>query len=282
MFKNFVRVWWQYVIPQHCVSRLVGVIAGSRFLALKRWAINTFIKQYQVDMSLALKENPDDYPTFNDFFIRQLKPDARAVCVGEKNIMCPVDGSVSEVGDLNGDSILQAKGFSYSVSTLLGGRSDLAEKFVSGKFATLYLSPKDYHRVHMPFSGKLKEMIYVPGKLFSVNQSTVNNVPGLFARNERVVCIFETEIGPMAVVFVGAVIVASIVTQWAGLVAPTRPRHITSYQYQDNYFSKGDELGYFKLGSTAIVLFGQGCMNWLSELQSGDSVCMGMKIGELL
>ena len=214
------------------------------------------------------------------------KRQARPIDSDAQSIVCPADGAVSQLGDIRGDAVFQAKGHYYSLVELLGGSSERAQPFVDGKFATIYLSPKDYHRVHMPFTGTLREMVHVPGDLFSVNTRTAENVPRLFARNERVVAIFDTEIGPMAVVLVGAMIVASVETVSAGIVAPAK-RQVRSTNYQgDNrppiVLEKGAELGRFRLGSTAIVCFGPGVAEWLPAFRDGSPTRMGERLGSRL
>ena len=233
-------------------------------------------------MSEAQEENPEAYPTFNDFFTRPLKDGMRPLPEDASKVVCPADGAVSQIGDIKYGRVFQAKGHDYSLVELVGGDYQLAEEFQDGKFATIYLSPKDYHRVHMPFTGTLRQMIHVPGRLFSVNQTTAENVPGLFARNERAVCIFDTEKGPMAVILVGAMLVASIETVWAGQVTPKK-RQVQTFDYtpegnQPIVLERGAEMGRFKLGSTAIVLFGKDQVEWAESLAAEDVVRMGQAI----
>jgi len=275
----------QHVTPQHLLSRLVGNIARCENSWVKNTFIEWFIKRYNVDMSLALEENPRAYACFNDFFTRAIKPEARPIENDSNAIVCPADGAISQLGNIVDGRIFQAKGQSYTAQELLGGDEQLAGEFAEGKFATVYLSPRDYHRVHMPYGGQLRRMIAVPGDLFSVNTSTANQVPRLFSRNERLVAIFDTDIGPMAVVLVGAMIVAGIETVWAGEVAPVRRKiQVTDYQPQpqDIRLKKGDEMGRFKLGSTAVVLFAKGAMEWDESYQSGTSTVMGASMGTRL
>lgn len=274
----------QYVLPHHALSRLVGRLARCEHPGFKNALIRWFIRRFDVDMAQAERQQPEQYQNFNDFFTRALVEGARPIDDSEHGIACPADGAISQLGTIKYGRIFQAKGHDFSLFELLGGDSERAAPFMDGQFATIYLSPRDYHRVHMPFTGTLKEMVYIPGKLFSVNQTTAENVPELFARNERVACLFDTEAGPMAVVLVGAMIVASIETVWAGEIAPVRPM-LRSQSYGDNAqpaitLNKGDELGRFKLGSTAIVLFGpQACM-WHDELTTGTAVSMGQCMGQ--
>ena len=240
------------------------------------------MRHYPVNLAEAARPDPDDYSSFNDFFTRALKEGARPLDTTPGAILCPADGTVSQLGAITDGRIFQAKGHSFSALELLGGDAERAAPFMGGQFATVYLSPRDYHRVHMPLGGTLREMVYVPGRLFSVNQTTAENVPELFARNERVVCLFDTERGPMAVVLVGAMIVASIETVWAGLVTPPK-RALKSFRYDEAArapisLEKGEEMGRFKLGSTAIVLFGPGRIRWADT----PSVLGPVRMGELM
>jgi phosphatidylserine decarboxylase len=269
----------QHLLPHHLLSRLIGCLAECRISWLKNPLINWFAKQYQVNMSEAQVEDLNAYAHFNDFFTRALKDGARPLDSTPGAILSPADGAISQLGKIDQGRVFQAKGHSFSVNELLGGDTERAAPFMGGDFATVYLSPKDYHRVHMPLAGTLREMIYVPGRLFSVNQTTAENVPELFARNERVVCLFDTERGPMAVVLVGAMIVASIETVWAGLVTPPK-RTLKTFRYDEAArkpitLEKGAELGRFKLGSTAIVLFGPDQVQWNDALAANSPVQMG-------
>ncbi len=274
----------QYLIPQHGLSRAAGWLANTSISWIKNPFTQWFVRRYQVNMSEALNEDPCSYTSFNDFFTRALKPEARPICDAENTIACPADGAISQLGEIVNGRIFQAKGQDYSLTELLGGDSEVAKPFMGGQFATVYLSPKDYHRVHMPLTGTLTRMIHVPGDLFSVNTATANQVPRLFARNERVVAIFDTEIGPMAVVLVGAMIVASIETVWAGLVAPVKREIKTSLYPQAEAITleKGAEMGRFKLGSTAIVLFPANSMQWGEKYLAGTATRMGEAMGQSL
>lgn len=286
MSRDRLLSLWQYPIPQHLISRLMGLVANSENPAIRDRFLNWFANRYGVNMAEA--ENPDlaSYRTFNEFFTRPLHAGARPIDTDPHSIVSPADGAISELGPITNDAIMQAKGFSYSAQTLLGGDAARAAPFRDGNFITVYLAPKDYHRVHMPFTGTLREMIFVPGDLFSVNTRTAENVPRLFARNERVVAIFDTELGPMAVVLVGAMIVASIETVWAGVVAPMRPGvKVTDYQSTPRepvVLEKGAEIGRFRLGSTAIVVFGPGVAAWDEKYQEGTPTRMGEKLGQHL
>ena len=280
--KQRLFIFIQYVLPHHLLSRWIGRLAECETTWFKNRLITWFVKRYQVNMSEAQLEDTSAYKHFNDFFTRALKPDARPLDQSEKAVLSPADGVISQVGTIEHGRIFQAKGHSFSLVELLGGDAERATPFMGGNFSTVYLSPKDYHRVHMPLTGILREMVYIPGRLFSVNHTTAENVPELFARNERVACIFDTEHGPMAVVLVGAMIVASIETVWAGMITPPL-RELRSYDYsqaarQPITLEKGAELGRFKLGSTAVVLFGPGHVNWESELQAASAVQVGQRM----
>ncbi len=282
--KERLFILSQHLIPHHLLSRLIGCAAQCRAAWFKNRLIGWFAKQYQVDMSEAQVEDLNAYEHFNAFFTRALKEGARPLDNTPGAVLCPADGAISQLGRIEHGRVFQAKGHSYSVTELLGGDSERAAPFMGGDFATVYLSPKDYHRVHMPLAGTLREMIYVPGRLFSVNQTTAENVPELFARNERVVCLFDTERGPMAVVLVGAMIVASIETVWAGLITPPK-RELKTVRYDEAArgpvnLEKGAELGRFKLGSTAIVLFGPEQVKWAEELGANSPVRMGQLLGQ--
>ncbi|WP_405420882.1 archaetidylserine decarboxylase [Marinobacter flavimaris] len=274
----------QYITPQLGVSNLAGRLADNdRSPALKNRVIKWFIGRYGVDMSEAAEPNPEAYATFNDFFTRELKPGIRPLADGEKTLVSPVDGAISQLGQVTGDRIFQAKGQSFSLSELLGGEEATTAPFADGEFSTIYLSPKDYHRIHMPMAGTLRQMIHVPGKLFSVNPVTAENVPNLFARNERVVCIFDTASGPMALVLVGAMIVGSVETRWAGVVVPGS-RQVTSTLYEGEQaisFDKGEEMGRFRLGSTVIMVMPKGSVSWNSDQVAGKTVRMGEAFGAL-
>jgi phosphatidylserine decarboxylase len=272
----------QYILPHHLISRVSGKFMNIKWSPMKDRIIPWFIKRYKVDMSEAKIQDITQFKTFNDFFTRELKPGARPIAAGS-TIISPADGCISQMGDIKGNQIFQAKGQDYSLSSLLGGEKESAQRFENGSFATIYLSPKDYHRVHMPITGRLKEMIYVPGRIFSVNPLTADHVPGLFARNERVICLFETELGTVAVILVGAMIVASIHTVWHGQVTPGIRKTIQTWRYDDKKIelSKGEELGYFCLGSTVIMLFPASKIDWSANLESNKAIRLGEKIAEI-
>lgn len=255
-----IKVELQHWLPKHALTRLVGKLASARLGSVTTAIIRGFIKQYKVNMDEAVHSDPKHFSTFNDFFVRELKEDLRPIAEGDAVISHPADACVSQFGPIVDGKLIQAKGHDYTSVELLGGDSALAEEFTDGDFATLYLSPSDYHRVHMPCDGVLRQMIYVPGDLYSVNPLTAENIPNLFARNERVVCIFDTEFGPMAQILVGATIVGSIELTWAGTVTPPRGNTVYRWDYpaegsKSVTFKKGEEMGRFKLGSTVINLF---------------------------
>ncbi|NVJ62154.1 MAG: phosphatidylserine decarboxylase [Gammaproteobacteria bacterium] len=270
----------QYLIPQHGLSLLAGKLADKKNHPLKNWVIKRFAEHYKVDMSIAVEPDLTQYESFNDFFTRAIRPETRPIEADPNTQACPVDGAISQFGSIQHDQIIQAKGHQYSVSDLLGGDTALAEKFTDGEFCTIYLSPRDYHRYHMPIDGKLKTMIHVPGKLFSVNPLTARTVPNLFARNERVVAMFDTEWGPLAYVAVGATIVGSMEMVWSGVVTPpTRSKvEVTDYSDQNIELSKGAEVGRFRLGSTVILLLPKGNYQWDKSIENGAAVKLGQPL----
>ncbi len=281
--KDRLFVLSQYLLPHHLISRLAGCLAECRVPWVKNTFIKAFVRHFQVDMHEARVEDPTAYEHFNAFFTRALKEGARPIDPTPGAVLNPCDGAISQLGRVEQGRIFQAKGHSYSVTELLGGDHEHAAPFMGGDFATVYLSPKDYHRVHMPLTGTLREMIYVPGRIFSVNTVTAEGVPELFARNERVVCLFDTERGPMAMVLVGAMIVASIETVWAGLVTPPK-RTLKRVRYDEAarapiQLEKGAEMGRFKLGSTVILLFGPDQADWADHLSALTPVRMGETLG---
>ena len=283
---DWLKVNLQYVTPKHLLSRLVGKLAEAEMGSVTTFFIKTFIKQYNVDMSEALYEDPTHYRSFNAFFTRPLKPDARSIDDNENVLIHAVDGTVSQFGDINSDSIFQAKGHDFSLTTLLGGKPEVAAPFKNGKFATIYLAPRDYHRIHMPVEGTLTDMIYVPGELFSVNPLTAQNIPGLFARNERVVALFDTPVGKMAMVLVGATIVASIETVWSGTVTPPAGKNVQHWSYEKDSeaavkLEKGAELGRFKLGSTIVVCFEKDMIEF-EDMAPGMVTRLGVPMANML
>ena len=278
-----MKIQLQKLMPQHLLSRFMGVLGNCRNRTFKNWMINTFIRHYGVDMSQALADTSDDYFCFNHFFTRHLKPGLRDIKKPEHHVISPADGVISEFGAIANDRLLQAKGVTYSLEALLASKS-MAQLFADGSFLTVYLAPKDYHRVHMPFAGTLIKMVYVPGALFSVNEAAAAGIPGLFAKNERVICLFDTEVGPMAVILVGAMIVGSIYTAWHGCVTPSRAHHLTEWDYEEQELSyqRGEEMGYFQMGSTAIVLFEKDIIEFMPSLMVGKGIRLGDSIATLL
>ena len=280
------KIAMQYAMPKHFISRMVGKLAAAKAGGLTTALIKLFIKQYKIDMSEAKYPDPAHYKTFNEFFTRPLKEGIRPLAEESDIVAHPVDGAISQLGDVVDGQIIQAKGHDYSLQALLGGNEEDTAPFLGGKFATIYLAPKDYHRIHMPVDGTLSKMIYVPGDLFSVNPLTAQNVPNLFARNERVVAIFETEIGPLAMVLVGATIVASIETIWAGTVTPPAGKDVFSWNYPtegDNAITlkKGEEMGRFKLGSTVILAWGANQAEFLSDQHPETLTRMGTPFAKI-
>ncbi len=282
--SDSLKVNTQYFLPKKLLSRAVGKIATAQLGKATTAMINAFIKQYHVDMTEAEFEDIHQYKTFNDFFTRALKKGARPIAAAKDVIVSPVDGTISQLGTIYKDAVLQAKGHYYSLEALLGGDDKDAKPYESGEFATIYLSPANYHRVHMPLDGTLQKMIFVPGDLFSVNPLTASNVDNLFARNERVICFFKNEqVGEFAVVLVGATIVASIQTVFSGVVAPSHGKEKTIYHYEKDKITlkKGAELGRFLLGSTVICLFPKNTVQLQSDLKSADPVKMGRELAKI-
>ena len=277
--KDRLFVASQYIAPHHALSRLVGALAESEWGPLKRRFISTFAKHYQVNMEEAERPSLDDYRNFNDFFTRALKAEARTFPADTRALCSPVDGSVSQAGAITDGRIIQAKRQSFTVTELLGGDAEQARRYKDGEFATLYLSPKDYHRIHMPCDGTLVRTTFVPGRLFSVNGTTAEAVPRLFARNERLVCEFDTERGRMVMVLVGAMIVASIETTWAGVVAPMR-RQIQHQNYNNPKlsFKRGEEMGRFRLGSTVVMLFEANTLALKESISPGEPIRLGQSL----
>ena len=277
----------QYLLPQRLLTRLTYRLTRVRTPWFKNALIQQVARKFRVNLSEALEPNSRAYPDFNAFFTRALKPGARPIAPGDRVVCCPVDGAVSQIGLADSDTLLQAKGRRFSLTALLGGDAERARLFQGGAFATLYLSPRDYHRIHMPLAGRLREMVHVPGKLFSVSPLTTRMVPSLFARNERVAALFDTPAGPMALVLVGAINVASIETVWAGAITPPLGKTIRNWSYPPNgdgavRLDKGAEMGRFNMGSTVIVLFGQEAVRWEQEIQPGATVRMGQRLGKVV
>lgn len=265
----------QYLLPKQAITALAGKLASAELGAITTGTIRRFVARYGVNMSEAAEPDITRYKTFNEFFTRPLKAGARPIA--QAHLICPVDGAISQFGNIERDQIFQAKGHNYSTTALVGGDAALAAPYENGHFATLYLSPKDYHRIHMPCDGRLTRMLHVPGPLFSVNPVTARGVPGLFARNERVVCVFEGPRGPFVLVLVGATIVGSMATVWHGVVNPPRVREVRQWRYdtQPVALKQGDEMGRFLLGSTVVLLFPKGGLQFNAAWQPGGGIRLG-------
>jgi phosphatidylserine decarboxylase len=270
----------QYLIPKQALTLLAGKLASAEAGSLTTSVIRWFVSRYNVNMAEAADPDIASYRSFNEFFTRPLRNGARPLA--EADFLCPVDGAISQFGAIERDQILQAKGHTYSTKALLGGDGELAARFDNGSFATLYLSPRDYHRIHMPCDGRLTRMIHVPGELFSVNPTTARAVPGLFARNERVVCVFESDFGPFVLTLVGATIVGSMATVWHGVVNPPRPGSVREWRYEGNQaveLKKGEEMGRFLLGSTVVMLFPANTLVFNPECAPAKAIRMGEAMG---
>lgn len=274
--SDHLAVLPQYLLPKQALTRFAGWVASGRWGGLTTWIIRDFVRRYGVDMNEAAEPDVARYPSFNEFFTRALKPGARPLA--QADWVCPVDGAISQFGAIDGHQIFQAKGHHYSTAALLGGDEALAAQFQGGHFATLYLSPRDYHRIHMPCAGRLRRMVHVPGALFSVNPATARGVPGLFARNERVVCLFDTAHGSMVLVLVGATIVGSMATVWHGVVNPPRPGRLREWRYDGEpaiELAQGQEMGRFLLGSTVVMLWPPGGMQFNPTWAPGREIRLG-------
>jgi phosphatidylserine decarboxylase len=277
-FFGRLFVWLQYLLPQHGLSRLILAATRVRIPWFKNWTIRGFLTLYTVNMSEAAESDPYRYGSFNEFFTRALKDHARPIADAHDAIACPVDGRISEAGTIDRDRLLQAKGRYYRLGDLLASQP-WASRFEGGSFATIYLAPFDYHRVHMPVQGELRETVYVPGRLFSVNAVTAQHVPRLFARNERVLTLFDTAFGQVALVLVGALNVGSMATVWAGDITPAARRRVTRLTAPPTLLGKGAELGRFNMGSTVILLFEPNRAHWQSGVQAGCLVRLGQSLG---
>ena len=280
MSSGRLFVWFQHVLPQHALSRLILRATRVRTPWFKNWLIRGFLKLYTIDMSEAAQSDPFSFGSFNEFFTRALKAGVRKIAADSNAIVCPVDGAISEAGKIDGERLLQAKGRSYTLTELLAAQP-WARNFEGGSFATLYLAPFNYHRIHMPLRGKLMETVYVPGRLFSVNTTTAAHVPKLFARNERVLTLFDTAHGQVALVMVGALNVGSMATVWAGDITPAARRVITRLPPQEVSLDKGEELGRFNMGSTVILLFQRDRVRWNAEVRADAVVKLGQSLGSL-
>lgn len=280
--KALLIILLQYIFSHRLPSRLFGFLARCENKAWKNLIIKKFGKYYKINTREAVSRDLNNYPSFNHFFTRQLKPGVRPITEIESGVACPVDGTVSQTGIITEGQIFLAKGKKYSIEGLLGGDKKRADLFNSGIFTTLYLSPQDYHRVHMPLDGSIEETVYIPGRLFLINNSTINAVPDLFAKNERVVNIFNTEAGPMALILIGSIFSSSIETVWDGVITPSSTAEIRQWNYPFNppLARKGEEMGRFNMGSTVIVLFGKDKVRWEPKLEPGNRVQMGELIGK--
>ncbi len=279
MSSDHLKALLQYSLPKRALTMLAGSLANVKTPAIKNYLIQYFIRKYDVNMQEAAEENPENYADFNAFFIRHLKPECRPLA--KAGIISPVDGYISEIGPINAGTLVQAKGRDYSVHELLACKKELSSQFSTGLFATLYLSPQDYHRIHMPMDATLRDMIYVPGKLFSVQPATTRMIPRLFARNERLVVFFDTSVGLMAMVLVGATIVGAIGTSWQGDIP--RSHKPKQFDYPERLsLQQGTEMGYFKLGSTVILLFADSQhVQWQTGLSAGDKIRFGDTLGAI-
>lgn len=285
-YAQRAKIAFQYMMPQLYLTQAAGWLAERKWGAITHFIIKVFAKKYQVNLAEAEKSNASDYASFNEFFIRPLKENARPINQDPQALCLPADGRVSELGKIEENQLLQAKGHQFSLETLLANDLNLADKFKNGNFITTYLSPRDYHRVHMPCDATLRKMIYVPGELFSVNPFLAEHVPNLFARNERVICEFETAFGPMVQILVGATITASMSTVWAGVINPPRAKEVTVYEYLTTgetavHLKKGQEMGAFRLGSTVINLFPKGAVELEDYLKAGELTKMGERLGKI-
>ena len=278
--SDSLAVMAQYLLPKRALTVFAGWVAGGRWGAVTTGIIRRFIRRYRVNMAEAANPDPASYDTFNAFFTRALKAGARPLA--KAAYVCPVDGAISQFGGIAADQIFQAKGHHYSTTALVGGDAALAAQLQDGAFATIYLSPRDYHRIHMPCDGVLRRMIYVPGDLFSVNPATARGVPGLFARNERVVCVFDSAKGPFVLTLVGATIVGSMATVWHGQVNPPRSAHVCEWHYQPGQVSlkQGDEMGRFLLGSTVVLLFPRNTLAFNEAWAPARPVVLGEVMGD--
>lgn len=286
-FLDRLKSWPLVLLPHQLLSRVVRMVTRWRVAWFKNALINAFIRLFNVDMDDAVAPDARSYGSFNDFFTRPLKPSARPLPEGANEIISPVDGRVSQAGHISGDRLIQAKGRDYTLEALLGGNAEHVAQFANGDFATLYLSPRDYHRIHMPCPGRLLETTYIPGRLFSVAPHTVRAIPGLFTRNERLVCLFDTPLGPMALIMVGAIFVSCMETVWGGVVNPSlgmtlETRHFGMPGGPAVELGRGAEAGRFNMGSTVILAYAPDRINWSDDLRPGLPVRMGQVLGEII
>lgn len=286
VLMDYLKAWPQFLLPHYLLCNAMYALTRCRLPLIKNTFINWFARQYGVDMNEALAAHATDYEHFNAFFTRALKPGTRPPCDEHNAIISPIDGTISQLGNIREGRIIQAKGRDYSLLELIGGDNRLAREFNNGSFITLYLSPKDYHRIHMPISGQLKTMLHVPGRIFSVSPATTRTINRLFARNERVVTLFDNPaVGNFYLILVGAIFVGSIETTWHGVVTPPHGRFLQRWDYDSDQppisFDKSEEMGRFNMGSTAILLFKPGTIRWSNELQAYMPVKMGQKLGDV-
>ncbi len=283
---NKIKAALTYPLPHHFLSHIVYQFMRIKNPRIKDLQITLMAKAFNINLSEAKLKAPDEFPDFNSFFTRELREGVRKTEYGETMLCSPVDGKVSQMGNIDGSSIFQAKGHSFTLQKLLGDDQILANNYLNGKFATIYLSPRDYHRIHMPYAGKLKRVIHIPGRLFSVAPYTVTTVPELFARNERVVCIFDTAFGEMIMVLVGAMFVSSMDTVWTGTITPPRAKQVTEVDISKPAHSfdieKGEEMGRFNMGSTVILLFPKDCVSLNDRLSAGSTLRLGNGIGKVI
>ncbi|MAJ90937.1 MAG: phosphatidylserine decarboxylase [Legionellales bacterium] len=280
---NYLKILILHCLPQHKLSKLIHRLSRIEFKPFKNMLINTFIRIYNVDMRIAEYQNSNDYDSFNSFFTRKLKKNTRKWEINNHLVLSPVDGQISQIGNINNHRLIQAKRKKYNLEQLLGNDKNLAHEFKNGSFATLYLSPRDYHRIHMPVTGRLIKSIYIPGDLFPVNNSSVNNIDKLFSRNERFVSIFITDIGLMAQIMVGAIFVGSMETVWSGEIIPSKKGEKIINDYKENNIKlvQGDEFGHFNMGSTVILLFQKNKIAWLSDKIKNVSINSGQSLGNI-
>ncbi len=279
--SDYLKSFPLYPLPHHAISRLILVLTRIKIIWFKNLIIRWFAKQYGIKWSEARQQRPEDFEHFNAFFTRELREGMRPIEGDERSVVSPADGTISQIGRIENDSLIQAKGRTYTVTELLGGDATRAAQFKNGYFVTVYLSPRDYHRLHMPVKGKLQETIYVPGRLFSVAPHTTRTIPNLFARNERLAAIFDTDCGPLAMVLVGAINVSAIETVWGGLVTPPPRKHIEVLDERSSEIrlQRGEEMGRFNMGSTVILLFAENQIHWLDEFKEGQPLRMGQRLG---
>ena len=281
--KISLKTVLQYLLPKRILSQLAAKAADCRWRLVKNLLIDCFSKFYKIDLNEAIETNPHNYATFNDFFARQLKTNARTIACEPNTVISPVDGKIMQIGKCSNTQLISAKNSNFTISQLIGNQQD-ANAFENGTFAVLYLSPNNYHRVHMPITGKLRKARYIPGNLFSVNPEVVAHIPNILARNERLVSLFETAIGEMAVIMVGAMIVGGIEAAWSGTIAPNKSNALTTINYDayDITYKYGEEIGHFKLGSTVILLFPKNTVQWRADLEVNSPIQMGNKLGMIV